>query len=130
MLYIESRESMDKIILNNLGFYGYHGALKEENVLGQKFFIDIEIYCDLKKAGESDKLEYSISYAQVYEIVKRICEKERYNLIEALGENIAIKVLKDFPSIKEIMVRVRKPEAPVNGIFDYFGIEIRRKRNV
>ena len=34
---------MDKIILNNLGFYGYHGVLSEEKSLGQKFFIDVEL---------------------------------------------------------------------------------------
>ena len=32
---------MDKIILSNLGFYGYHGVLEEEKKLGQKFFIDV-----------------------------------------------------------------------------------------
>lgn len=120
---------MDKIILSNLGFYGYHGALKEENVLGQKFFLDIELLCDLSRAGETDELENSVSYADVYEKVKHICEKDRYSLIEALAENIAKTILKDFSTIKEVMIRVKKPEAPVNGIFDYFGVEIRRKRN-
>lgn len=120
---------MDKILLSNLGFYGYHGALKEENVLGQKFFIDAELYCDLRKAGESDALEDSISYADVYTIIKNICEKDRYDLIEALAENIAKRILKEYKAINEVMVRVKKPEAPVNGIFDHFGVEIRRSRN-
>ena len=34
---------MDKILMQNLGFYAYHGLLKEESVLGQKFFLDIEL---------------------------------------------------------------------------------------
>ncbi|AZR73419.1 dihydroneopterin aldolase [Anoxybacter fermentans] len=120
---------MDKIILNNLAFYGYHGALTEENIIGQKFFIDLELYCDVKVAGETDDLSYSVNYAQVYEIVKKICEGDPYKLIEALAENIAKKILKEFPVVKEVMVRVKKPEAPVNGIFDYFGVEIRRGRD-
>lgn len=120
---------MDKIILSNLGFYGYHGVLKEESVLGQKFFIDIELYLDTKEAGISDDMNKSVSYADVYEVTKDIVENKRFNLIEALAENIAIEVLNKFELIKEIMIRIKKPEAPVNGIYDYFGVEIRRAKD-
>lgn len=120
---------MDKILLSNLGFYGYHGVLKEENVLGQKFFIDIELYVDTKKAGKTDNMYDSVSYAEVYELVKDITQNRRFNLIEALAENISISVLDKFNLVQEIMIRVKKPEAPVNGIYDYFGVEIRRNRN-
>lgn len=120
---------MDKILLKNLGFYGYHGVLKEESVLGQKFFIDIELYVDTKEAGIKDDMNKSVSYADVYEVVKIIAEDKRFNLIEALAENISIEVLEKFELVKEIMVRVKKPEAPVKGIYDYFGVEIRRSRN-
>lgn len=120
---------MDKIILSNLGFYGYHGVLKEESILGQKFFIDIEIYLDTKQAGISDDMNKSVSYADVYEVTKEIVENKRFNLIEALAENIASEVLDKFELIREIMIRIKKPEAPVNGIYDYFGIEIRRSKD-
>lgn len=119
---------MDKILLNNLGFYGYHGVLKEESVLGQKFFIDMELLLDTKEAGLTDDMNKSVSYADVYEVAKEITEKRRFNLIEALAENIAKDVLEKFNLINEVMVRVKKPEAPVNGIYDYFGVEIRRRR--
>jgi len=120
---------MDKIILNDLSFYGYHGALVEENRLGQKFFIDLELYLDLESAGKSDDLNQSVSYALVYEVVKGICEEERYQLIEALAEKIADRILKEFTKIEEIMVRVKKPEAPIPGIFDHVGVEIFRGRD-
>lgn len=120
---------MDKILLNNLGFYGYHGVLKEESVLGQKFFIDMELLLDTKEAGLTDDMNKSVSYAQVYDVVKNIVENKRFKLLEALSHNIAMEVLEKFELIEEIMVRVKKPEAPVNGIYDYFGVEIRRKRN-
>jgi len=120
---------MDKVLLSNLGFYGYHGVLKEESILGQKFFIDIELYLNTKKAGTTDNMYDSVSYAEVYEVVKDITENKRFNLIEALAENIAINVFDKFVLVQEVMVRVRKPEAPVSGIYDYFGVEIRRSRN-
>ncbi|AOY76314.1 dihydroneopterin aldolase [Clostridium formicaceticum] len=120
---------MDKILLKNLGFYGYHGVLPEENVLGQKFFLDIELYVDLKTAGISDNVEDTVNYAEVYNIAKDIVENKRFQLIEALGESIASTVLGQFPVVKEIVITIRKPEAPVRGIYDYFGVEIRRRSN-
>lgn len=120
---------MDKILLNNLGFYGYHGLLKEESVLGQKFFIDMELYLDTKEAGLTDDMYKSVSYADVYEVVKNIVENKRFNLLEALAENITIEVLDKFELINSVLIRVKKPEAPVPGIYDYFGVEIRRSRN-
>ena len=99
---------MDKILMSNLGFYGYHGLLKEEAVLGQKFFIDIELYLDTKEAGETDDMYKSVSYADVYEVVKEIVENKRFNLLEALAENIASEVLEKFDLLKGIMVRVKK----------------------
>ncbi|MEG2984171.1 MAG: dihydroneopterin aldolase [Peptostreptococcaceae bacterium] len=120
---------MDKILLNNMGFYGYHGVFKEEGALGQKFFIDMELHLSTKEAGNTDDMNKSVSYGEVYEVVKYIVESKRYNLLEALAENISKEVFKKFSLIQEVMVRVKKPEAPVPGIYDYFGVEIRRKRN-
>ena len=120
---------MDKIILKDMAFYGYHGLLKEESVLGQKFFIDIEIETDTKEAGINDDFTKTINYAEVYEITREFTEDKRFNLIEALAENIASEILNRFDIAHSVMVRIRKKEAPVKGIFDYMGVEIRRYQN-
>jgi dihydroneopterin aldolase len=120
---------MDKILMSNLGFYGFHGLLKEESVLGQKFFLDIELDVDTKEAGLTDDMTKSVSYADAYEVVRDIVQNKRFNLLEALAENIANDVLEKFDLVKGIMVRIKKPEAPVNGIYDYFGVEIRRAKD-
>lgn len=120
---------MDKILLNNLAFYGYHGVLSEETTLGQKFFIDIELYLNLEPAGLSDDLTKSVSYADVYLCVKDIVEGKTFKLLEALAEFISQTVLKKFSLVNGIKVIIRKPEAPVPGIYDYFGVEIIRSRS-
>ena len=33
---------MDKIYLNGMKFYGYHGVFPEENKLGQRFYVDLD----------------------------------------------------------------------------------------
>ena len=60
----------DKILLNNMKFYAYHGVLPEEQEKGQNFYIDVEIDYSTKKAGLSDNLEDTIDYSLVYEIIK------------------------------------------------------------
>ena len=93
---------MDKILLNNMAFFGTHGVLQEEKTLGQKFFIDAELYLDLKDAGKTDDLTMTVSYADVYEIIKTYAQDKCYDLLEALGENICNCILKNYKTIKEI----------------------------
>ena len=120
---------MDKIILKNLSFYGYHGALDEERVLGQKFYLDVQLYMDLQKAGMSDSLECTVNYGDVYQLIDKLFKEEHFDLIESVAETICKRILDKFLLVQEIEVTLRKPEAPVPGIYDYFGVQIRRKRN-
>ena len=99
------------------------------DIRNEKFVIDVELFVYTKEAGKNDDLTKSVSYADVYEVIKDITENKTFDLIEALAENISQVVLDKFKLVNSIMVRVKKPEAPVNGIYDYFGVEIRRDRN-
>jgi dihydroneopterin aldolase len=119
----------DKIILKNMAFYGYHGVLAEESSLGQKFFVDATLYLDTQIAGIKDDLDSSVSYAEVYEIIKDVVENKRYKLLEALAENLTISVFEKFERIQSMKVQIKKPEAPVPGIYDYFAVEIERQRH-
>lgn len=119
---------MDKIRMKNLAFYGYHGAMAEENTLGQKFFVDLNLYVDLKEAGHSDNVVDTVHYGEAYQVVKEIMEEKRFNLIEKCAQTICDALLEAFPKIVEVEIILRKPEAPVPGIFDYFAVEMRRQR--
>ncbi|MEA1960119.1 MAG: dihydroneopterin aldolase [Bacillota bacterium] len=118
---------MDKIIASGLQFQGCHGVLPQEKTEAQIFIIDLGLYIDLGKAGISDDLHDTVSYDDVFQAVKRIVEKEHYNLIEALAENIAAAILLRFP-VQGVEVTVRKPDAPVKGKFDFFAVSIKRFR--
>ena len=107
---------MDKIVLKNMAFYGYHGNLESEQAQGQRFFVDVEITTDLTKAGQSDLLEDSINYVEVYEIVESVMTGEKRNLLERLGALIADSL---YQGIVGLSVTVRKPSVPIAGILDY-----------
>jgi len=115
----------DKIIIKNIRLYGYHGVLKEEKKIGQKFVVDLELYLKLEKASESDDLEDTVNYAEIYEKVEEINRKNSYDLIEKFAGEIAKKIL-EYKKIENVKVRVRKPEVPIDGQLDYVAVEIYR----
>jgi len=119
---------VDKIALNKMEFYGYHGVFQEETKLGQRFIIDLEVEADLQQAGTTDNLEYSINYGQLYFDVKEIVEGEPLKLIEAVAEAIAKKMLNSYNRIQSVMVRVIKPDPPIPGHYQSVSVEILRKR--
>ena len=51
---------MDKIILKNMAFYGYHGNLDSEKSQGQRFYVDVEIKTDLTKPGQTVRGFYQL----------------------------------------------------------------------
>ena len=119
----------DRIILKDLGFYGYHGVFPEEAKLGQRFFIDLEIGTDLTAAGESDDLSIAISYADIYDVVKLSFETQRMNLLEAVANNIVEALFQSFQGVSWIILRIRKPEAPIAMVRGEAAIELHRVRN-
>lgn len=120
---------MDKILLNNMVFHGYHGHLSEEGVLGQKFVVDMELGLDLTAAAATDDLARGVCYAEVFALVREAVEQERFKLLEGLGEHILTRIFQIFPQVEVIKIVLKKPQAPVAGIFDYVGIELNRSRN-
>ena len=119
---------MDKIYLNGLQFYGYHGALKEENTLGQTFTVDLVLELDLKEAGTNDDLDATVHYGHVYEAVKAVVEGEPLKLIEAVAERVSEKVLQAFPLIHQLTVKVIKPNPPIPGHYESVAVEMTRGR--
>jgi dihydroneopterin aldolase len=119
-------EQYDRIILNGMQFYGYHGVMPAEQELGQPFIVDLELSCDLREAGRKDDLTKTIDYSQVFELTQQIVTGEPCLLIETVAERIAASVLGEFPVV-EVLVRVRKPHAPLKGFFADAAVEIRRQ---
>lgn len=117
---------MDKIILDGLEFYGYHGLLPQEQTLGQRFVVDVELSLDLRRAGLTDEPDDTVDYARVSEMVRAVVEGRPHKLIESLAEKVASVILEHFP-VKEVMVRVKKPQAPLPFKFRWMAVEIRRK---
>ena len=62
---------MDKIRIDDIKIYAYHGVLPEEKRDGQDFLVSAELELDLKTSGTSDKLESTVNYADVTKLIIR-----------------------------------------------------------
>jgi len=119
---------MDTMKLERIQLYGRHGVYPEENRLGQRFYVSLELKLDLSKAGKTDDLEQTVNYAEVYELVKGVVEGETFKLIEALAETLATRLLDAYAKIHEVTVRVLKPHPPFDIVFDGVTVELTRRR--
>lgn len=119
---------MDKIYVNKMTFYGYHGVFPEETKLGQRFIVDLIVETDLRQAGTTDQLEDSINYGELYEVCKQIVEGKPYKLVEAVAESMAEALLTRFSTIDSLTVKVIKPDPPIPGHYESVAVEITRSR--
>ena len=118
----------DRILVERIAVFAYHGLLEEEARIGQRFYISLDCRIDLRPAGLSDDMAKTVSYADLTEIVVRIATTRRFALIEALAEAIAAEILERFAGVDSIVVRVDKPSAPVPAVIDGVAISILRSR--
>ena len=125
----DDSNASDRIILEGMEFYGFHGATPEERALGQPYVVDLAVDLDLRRPGVSDRLEDTVSYSHLYRTVKLVMEGESKNLLEATAQSIADLVLTEFP-VKGVRVRVKKPRPPVRGsVIDHAAVEIYRAQS-
>ncbi len=125
----QGRQKLDIIRLRNAVFYAYHGVLSDEQSLGGKFEVDVELECDLRKGAKTDHLRDTVDYEGVYDCVRDSVMGRRHFLLESLGQAIIDGIFKAFRQVKVVTVRVRKPGAPVKGVIDTVEVEMTRARN-
>ncbi|WP_042479020.1 dihydroneopterin aldolase [Bacillus ndiopicus] len=118
---------MDYIHLRDMQFFGYHGVLKEENVLGQRFRASVSLAVDIQQAGQTDDLEDTVSYVGVYDICKEVIEGKPFKLIEAVAETVASTILQRYDGqIFGCRVEIIKPDPPIPGHYKEVAVEIVR----
>lgn len=118
----------DKIILKGMKFFGKHGLCPEEKERGQWFEVDVEIWGNYASALERDDLQGSVDYRDIYDIVKKVLEHTRVNLLEHLAARITEGIM-GFPQIEKTLVRIKKPQVELGGQLSYSGFEMMRIKN-
>lgn len=116
------------ITLANCAFFARHGALPEEAVLGQRFFLDVVLEVEAE-GPRTDRVEDTVHYGEVFELVERVVTQTRRALIEAVANDVCEAILNGFASVRTVEVTVRKPNVPIAGLLDHAAVVVRRTRS-
>lgn len=117
---------MDIIFINDLSARGIIGVNPSEREKSQEILINIKLLTDTRKAGESDRLEDSVSYRTIAKKVLAHAETANRFTVEALAEDIAKLCLED-GQVQKVVIRVEKPGAV--RFSKSVGVEIERSRD-
>jgi len=116
---------MDKIIIKDLVARGVIGLNDWEREVLQEILINIVVYTDTKKAGETDDIQYSVDYRALAKKALKHAETAGRLTVEALAEDIA-RISLEVPNVHKVQVRVEKPGAV--RFAESVGVEIERSR--
>jgi dihydroneopterin aldolase len=105
---------MGLIQIEGMEFYAFHGHFKEEQIVGNRFLVDLTIETDMEKPMESDSLKDAVNYQKAYEIVKQQMEKKSH-LLENIAGRILDALHAEMEGIKKITVKVSKMNPPMGG---------------
>jgi 7,8-dihydroneopterin aldolase/epimerase/oxygenase len=122
------KKTLGIIRLHNAVFYAYHGVLIDEQNLGGKFEVDVELHCDLSRGAKSDHLHDTVNYERVYDCIRTLVLERKHLLLESLAGAVGRGIINSFSKVKPVTVKVRKPSAPVKGVIDYVEVELTETR--
>ena len=105
---------MSYISIEGMKFHAFHGCMKEEQVIGNTYVVDLYLEADTAKAEQSDDLADTTDYAEAFNIVKKEMEIPS-KLLEHVGRRILEAIKKSFPEVESAELKVAKMNPPING---------------
>ncbi len=118
--------AISKILVQGIKLHAYHGCMHEESIIGGKYVIDVCIDANLDKPSTSDKLDETIDYVAVFEIVKKEMAI-RSKLIEHVAKRILSTLENSFPTSVKIEVKVSKLNPPIPGNVEQVSVVLTNK---
>jgi dihydroneopterin aldolase len=116
---------MGLIQIEGMEFYSFHGHYKEEQIVGNRFLVDLTIETDMSMPMESDNLRDATNYQRAYEIVKLQMEVKSH-LLEHIAGRILDAIFAEMEGIKKATVKVSKMNPPMGGKINSVSVVISR----
>ncbi len=114
---------MAKILLEEMEFYAYHGCFKEEQVIGNRFLVDLEADVDTSGAEASDRLQDTLNYQALYMEIKQAMTAKSH-LLEHLARRILDALATKFPQIRRAKLKISKMNPPIGGKMRCVSVEL------
>ena len=111
------------ICLDNLRFHAYHGVMPQERMVGNDYNVSLRIRYDVSQAMVSDKVEDTLNYAEVFQLVSQEMAVPS-SLIERVAGRIGDRLFRRFPTIEEIELKIMKINPPMGADCEGAGVEV------
>ena len=117
---------MGKIEIEGMEFFAYHGHYEAEQIVGNRFLVDIMVETDTNKPSQSDNLVDAVDYQKIYQLIKKEMV-EKSHLLEHIVNRIIESIISEFKQINFIRVKVSKMNPPMGGKIKKVSVTLERK---
>ncbi len=122
-------DSSAEIELRGLSIYTHHGVSEAEQEVGQRLEFDISFDVPDCDAVLTDRLEDTIDYGQVSDIVALAATERSYKTLERLAQVVGERLMQQYGS-ESVRVRAAKPEPPLPLAIQEVAVEVTQERTV
>jgi len=119
---------MSVIQIEKMEFYAYHGHFREEQIVGNRFLVDLWIETDMSKPAATDDLNDAVNYQVAYKLIRKEMEKKS-NLLEHIAKRILDTLFESLEGIEKVRVKISKMNPPVGGKIDSVSVLLGRTSN-
>ncbi len=116
---------MGVIEIEGMNFYAYHGHYKAEQIVGNRFIVDLILETACEKAAETDDLKDALNYQTAYDLVKKEMGVTSH-LLENVAKRILDSLFEQFDSIEKARVKISKMNPPMGGKIDKVSVTLER----
>jgi 7,8-dihydroneopterin aldolase/epimerase/oxygenase len=114
------------IEISGLSLYTHHGVSDAEREIGQRLLLDLRLDVGETDATVTDRVQDTIDYAEVCQLVALVAQQRSYKTLERLCSAIADRLLADF-DLEGVWVKASKPEPPIPLPVDDVSVEVWRE---
>ena len=115
------------ILLRRVRVYARHGVAPQERLTGAYFYVDMAVDADISAAMRTDKLDGTVSYADLFQCIKEEMAVPS-QLVEHVAGRILERVFRDFPTVNHIRLTLTKENPPMGADCSEAGVEIETGR--
>ena len=116
---------MGAIEIEGMDFYAWHGHYAEEQIVGNRFIVNVALVTDCEKAAESDNLDDALDYQALYQVVKEEMQIKSH-LLEHVAGRILNRLHNEFDQIVHAKVKISKLNPPMGGQIEKVSITLER----
>ena len=122
----DGMQTVVTIEIAGLSLYTHIGVGAAEREVGQRLLFDIRIDVGESDATETDRVEDTVDYGEVCQLVALVAQQRSYRTLERLCTVVADRIIEEFGA-EAVWVKAAKPEPPIPLTVEEVSVEVWRE---